>query len=448
MMVTSASTDRLLSRPLRLFLMPLFWLERARGRRRLALLLAYGLVAAALGLLTWRVTCLNSLPDVGDPPDLATLRSLKVPDERNAYVLYRAAVGQLTTSTALQDGGRMWGVIRGGWSKADPEIRRCVDENRATLALWREGTERPDALEVPYGERTPFLRRPTSGSLPSLVQLALLEGSRLEEAGDRAGAWGWYKAVLRCSRHAGLRGGWTERSSGHWLLSLGNERVDPWLRDPEVDAALLRRAIGDLEDLERMTVPASATLKVDHLTLLNGLADPDRLMLEYDSLTSFGYEDQRRFHQAGWFLLNEPERSRRLARLLLANRLAYCDLPPASRPSRIDGYALGNTSFDLGVYAAGPEAPPEARLLSVDRLARWYLSTQLLCRITGGFQYLIDACDWERSIMEKLLLTAAEQCYEREQGAPPPSPEMLVGRYLKRLPERYGSHYADAPEGK
>src|ERR1700716_2472904 len=104
MMVTSASTDRLLSRPLRLFLMPLYWLERARGRRRLALLLAYGLVAAALGLLTWRVACLNSLPDVGDPPDLATLRSLKVPDERNAYVLYRAAVGQLTTSTALQDG--------------------------------------------------------------------------------------------------------------------------------------------------------------------------------------------------------------------------------------------------------------------------------------------------------------------------------------------------------
>ena len=51
-------------------------------------------------------------------------------------------------------------------------------------------------------------------ALWSFHELALLEASRLEEQGDMAGAWGWYRAALRATYHMGLRGTRRARISG------------------------------------------------------------------------------------------------------------------------------------------------------------------------------------------------------------------------------------------
>src|SRR5262249_97908 len=97
------------------------------------------------------------------------------------------------------------------WSKADPRVRRWAEENRDALALYREGAERPDALE-PGRARPPDRRSDEEmRALRSLHLLALIEASRLEVRGDMAEAWGWYRTALRASYHFGLRGGQIHR---------------------------------------------------------------------------------------------------------------------------------------------------------------------------------------------------------------------------------------------
>jgi hypothetical protein len=49
----------------------------------------------------------------------------------------------------------------------------------------------------------------------------------------------------------------------------------------------------------------------------------------------------------------------------------------------------------------------------------------------------------EQSGQGALLLHLAEQLYLRERGEPPPSPEALVGPYLKRLPDDGSSEVDD-----
>src|SRR5207248_1903789 len=73
-------------------------------------------------------------------------------------------------------------------------------DNRAALELWRRGSERPDYLYI----RPDELRVSTSMARlmdhRHFVRLALVEASRLRDAGDMGGAWGWYRTILRSSR--------------------------------------------------------------------------------------------------------------------------------------------------------------------------------------------------------------------------------------------------------
>src|SRR5262249_36563151 len=114
-------------------------------------------------------------------------------------------------------------------------------------------------------------------------------------------------------------------------------------------------------------------------------------------------------------------------RLLTANRLAFYDLPPERRP-RPDPDVH---SCDL--YPFGPEAPTGARALSAEALGRWLDSTQ-------DPRNLIDSVDWrglqakERGNRRALLILLGPQRSRRDHGTEPPTPEALVGPYLKSLP--------------
>ena len=61
------------------------------------------------------------------------------------------------------------------------------------------------------------------------------------------------------------------------------------------------------------------------------------------------------FGMAGAYFRREPDRSRRVVRVLTANWLAYLDLPAANRPKPDPKVA----SFDL--YSLGPKAPARQR---------------------------------------------------------------------------------------
>jgi hypothetical protein len=73
-----------------ILLFPLWAIERARGWRRLGLLLLYVLIALPILGPFWRRSQLVGLPDVGHTFDGPGSRpAARVPDDRNAFVLYR-----------------------------------------------------------------------------------------------------------------------------------------------------------------------------------------------------------------------------------------------------------------------------------------------------------------------------------------------------------------------
>src|SRR5262249_15117240 len=134
------------------------------------------------------------------------------------------------------------------------------------------------------------------------------------------------------------------------------------------------------------------------------------------------YETYRRWRR-------EPERSRRAIRLAIAHWIAYEESPPESRPN-----AAPVNWLTYAFYPLGPDAPAKARALSPRALAGWLRST-----IDANF--LLGSWGWsavqatEQSNRRALLILLGRQLYRRGRGADPPTPEALVGPYLKSLPE-------------
>src|SRR6185312_13445806 len=98
------------SHVVRVVLAPARLLERVRGRRRLGLIVAYALIAAAIGVMAWRESRLIGLPDIGEPFDPAPVLALRIPDDENAFVLYRQA-----SARARRDGTIERRIVGGPW---------------------------------------------------------------------------------------------------------------------------------------------------------------------------------------------------------------------------------------------------------------------------------------------------------------------------------------------
>src|SRR4051794_15577150 len=136
-MKTTTANARLLSLPLRILTSPLVWLERTRGRWRLALAALYTLILAVAGLLTWRAFSLNGLPDVGDPFDAEAFEDVAIPDDRNAFRLYERASAMLKQLPSAEV--RAGSLRNHDWATAAPEIRAWVEQNRGALDLFVRG---------------------------------------------------------------------------------------------------------------------------------------------------------------------------------------------------------------------------------------------------------------------------------------------------------------------
>src|SRR5262249_47813167 len=151
-----------------------------------------------------------------------------IPEDRNAFVLYRQAADRLKPLVASSKAEEQRINVTVSWSQADPLVRRWVEANREAMELYRRGTERPDAPD-PLLASNPDTSLRTRFSLRSLQDLALLEASRLEETGDMTGAW--YRAALRTSYHLGLRA----TIVGRMIAQRGDgefrRRLSLWLSD-------------------------------------------------------------------------------------------------------------------------------------------------------------------------------------------------------------------------
>ncbi|MBX6313234.1 MAG: hypothetical protein IRY99_10025 [Isosphaeraceae bacterium] len=439
-MITSQS--RKLPAALALLMAPALWLERARGRWRLALGALYLVILVVAAALAWRASRLYGLPDIGDPFDPTPLRVLDVPEDENAFTLYRQAHARARRNEGIER--RIFNAPY-AWPGSDPEALAYLAENREALELWRQGCKRPEALYY----RIDALRFTSKMTLYAehrhFVRMALVEASRLRDEGDMAGAWMWYRAILRGSRLIGRHGpliGWLV---GVAEYSAAQGFVASWAADPRVDTPLLRQALDEVRVINEMTVPPSESIQVEYLSAMHELDDPEaleRYLLEYEYVEPMDgldktawYSHWATFRWANRFLRHEPERTRRLLKLAYANILAHCDQPPGRRPPMI-----GTKDAPLLLYDTSSPAGAPSPAALVERLQ----SSHLFRAVFPAFGSLVRAFDRDRATRAGLVIRLATELYQREHGRPPDSPEDLVGTYLERLPDGYAG--ADTPK--
>src|SRR5207302_1983784 len=85
----------------------------------------------------------------------------------------------------------------------------------------------------------------------------------------------------------------------------------------------------------------------------------------------------------------EPERSRRVVRLIFANLLAASDLPPDRRPpvacSLLDPGAAPKRAVLLDLHSLDDSAPASARALSPDKILSWFNTTLYASHLMPAF---------------------------------------------------------------
>jgi hypothetical protein len=413
-----------------------------KTRRRIWCVILVPLAIVA-GPPVWWTIQLVGLPAVGDPFDVAAFEASTVPDDRNAFVFYDQAAVLFKRATDYFKPSTPRINLRARWSKAAPEFRQWVEQNHEALAAYRQGSERPEALDHAIESRTRDHR--TFQTLWSLHLIVLLEASRLEENGDMAGAWAWYRAMRRTIHHVGMRGDVERRRAiQHWHKDLA-DRVKGWAADPRTTHALVRKALADELACRALVLSERDSLKAAYCSvrwLLDQPTNPGREvpLARFRRFYNRNYTLNPEQIQTIWdwwrYWRREPERSRRVIQLLTANWLAYQNLPAERRPKPDPTVA----SFD--VYALGPESPAAAQALSPRALDRWfdtaYDAQQVLQMLdTSGVRSVERAHDGE------ILMLLTEELYRRDHGVDPPSPEALVGPYLEKLPDEYRANAND-----
>jgi hypothetical protein len=329
-----------------------------------------------------------------------------------------------------------------------------VESQREALEIWREGSERRDAiyhqpsrLGLDTGTYLIFKVR-------DFAAMAAMEGSRLEDAGAPDQAWDWYRAMLRSSRLIGRHGMVGERTSGARIHALAARYILRWAADPRVEAGLLRRALRDTLAADALTPPVSEAVKLDYLYWLkcfDSLQNYEAMMRSSGGKIApllggrrHGLLDQVapmpvRLHAQRLRLLssNELERSRRVIRLLFANWLAQVDRPAGHR-------ALLALPMSTWIYADDPSAPPAARAVRPESLA------EIIKRLQIGFLFIGEPGHgkpkpppWEdqgelgreRRRRSALIVRLAAEIDRREHGAAPATAGALLESILKELPE-------------
>lgn len=419
----------------------LLWRRTRRGWRRWLLLPGYLAATVLIALpLRW-LTVLHGLPDLGDPFDALAFRAAcAVPDEENAFALYREArIGPPPSAGPAID-ATLQEAAQEGWSPLDAATREWVEASRPALLRWRQGTARPRAQACPPGANSLDAEtlNVTWDGLMHAVTAAALEGSRLQEAGDLVGAWGWYDAAVRASRHVMMGGASSrERHVGFWARQMVGPHIDAWLARADQTPDLLRRALADVQAARRMTPPMSDAFKSDYLVAvaeLETLPAPGEVIGLTDHIL-------QSYPTGAWLLRvwqREPERSRRLFRIIYAHWLAAADLPPGQRPHLISPQAIGNRSYPEFPYATTPGRRDRAHPLPAEELYGWFANSLYAPRMAVPAVHFLGVFDLDRRALEALEITIASRLFELERGREPErNRDLVTAGYLEAIPEGY-----------
>ena len=416
--------------------------KRLRQLLRVTLVLAICLAVAASALAIWWLTSLNGLPDIGDPFDVAELRSFSIPDDENAFTFFRRAKETLTPLPQVPSAQHDRSSVV-PWSMTHPKLRAWVEANRPAVELFLQGAERADGISRPAGEG--YSEATIRATEPGwLIWLVLSEGGRREESGDMAGAWDCYRAILRMTVHVRRRESLFYRAVANSHHDSLRKRLTTWASDPRTTIPQLRRALDEAVESRPRPEWDTFSLKIEYLDLMHFLERPDDRTFEQleDDLTyrlgdmqlptdlvSYAYGVRRS-------LLREPERSRRAIRLLFANWLANAEFPDLRqrKPAVRASFHVPKRTITVSLYPASREAPAGAACCHRGRWQDgWSRPT------TPGFPSGKGSgppfASRNRGIIGSSSFSWPGSSITASAGALPPSEDALVGTYLKSLPD-------------
>ena len=421
--------------------------KRLRQLLRVMLVLTICLAVAATTLAIRWLTSLNGLPDIGDPFDVAAFRTFRLPDDQNAFTYFRRAWKAAEP------------VYGGGWSETNPEFRAFVEANRPAVELFIKGAEQPDGISGPVGEPLPGENNsdldaayPLQASSWGLIGMTLMEGGLREERGDMTGAWDCYRAVLRMMAHVRRRERLKDRVRVTLWLPVLQKHLATWAADPRTTNHQVQRALEDVVECRPMPEWDAFTLKIEYLDLMRFLdrrVVPPPGQIEEEWTYRLGdmqlpFDLSLGLYQVKRGLAREPERSRRVIRLLFANWLGQVEHPGRRKPAARAHFHIAKHASGLLLYHVSPDTPADACALSPQEVASWLVTTN-----DAKLAFRYGSLSWpavrrtERRSYRELLVLLAGEIYRRERGAPPPSEEALVGTYLKSLPDDGSADLAD-----
>jgi hypothetical protein len=408
-------------------------------------LILAALLLLAVSLLGLRGYEIVSTPDIGEPFDVETFSAYRLSDEKNAFTHYRKVfelfVSEqkvLESHPSLNPQDFFVSVTTGqeDWSRAIPAVREWVALNRKSVEEWRRGAACEECLIFPLEEAATASAGDAVNVATHLTRQAeveSLEAMRLNSAGHPDEAWECYRILLRAGRHLAMHAPLMGPLVAGAIADLGVSGGVAWASQRSVNAALLRKAIRDVESIEEMRTPPSDVIKVEYLALreVEGsgmvVGSPLPEWLRYT-----GY----------------PEQISRTARLVTANLLTQADRPRYLRSDVHPG--------KLGLFELDPTAPPDPHLRPPEQIERSAVNSALtvaktlrsvapetasiieICdpqSFTQNIHVVIQVNDTAQTRRSALLLVLALQLHYREHGAFPASLEELVKNgYLKSIP--------------
>lgn len=301
--------------------------KRKRLVRRVLIPLIVALIVGSP--FVYRASRLWKLPDIGEPFDVQEFVSHPPADDENAFTYYRQITGKITpeqkiTSKIVDDDNQpieyltqLVSVTLQSTERELPhrsEWEKWLSENEEMLLLWKEGTECNESLNNPPAELHIATLLDASQDLRSYARLVIVKAKILADDGKLDEAWSWYRALFRCSRHLGHRSVFIDRIIGNAIYSMAAEGVkNHWVNHPGITDKQLATAIRDLTEINKMTPPISDCFKTEYLVYMN--------LLSRNGWESLIYDGNIPLNSIGLWFKNEPEYSRRLVKIYIAETL-------------------------------------------------------------------------------------------------------------------------------
>jgi hypothetical protein len=262
--------------------------------------------------------------------------------------------------------------------------------------------------------------------------------------------------------HIRRRGSTNQRLAAKGASLWLHRRLADWAGDPRTTIPQLHTALEEVLRNEPKPDWDVSAIKCGYVELMRQVEQPlpPSTQQEIEGEWTFRLGDLElspgmvgHLEAARRVLLREPERSRRVLRLLCASYLAReeaRELPPKpavwakfAYMTSTNPIAMGK--FSVSLYPVSPGAPAGARALPPEELARWLVSTLdarlRLLRFNGSeWPWPPDRAPDPRTVPARkshrdLVLMLATELYRRERGGLPASDEALVGTFLKSLPD-------------